>query len=237
MSVDLVVACYRDSLEWVNPLLRPGVRAIVYDKGVEGGFGVGRMAGAMGKDDTEGFCLPNVGLCDHSYLHHIVRHYDTLADWTVFSPDAPHDHLPEGVSMADALTPGDSLRVPRLWKGRDWGPDGRLCWQHWGSLPKRGGTNWKEHYESGKVTPAALSFVEWMKLHVGFDPNGIDWPGYSPGGIYAVPRQAITYLPREFYVRLREQLSASVEPEECHYMERAWVMVFRGLARYVPEEK
>ncbi len=227
MTVDLVVSHYRDSLEWVEPLTRPGVRVFVYDKW-DGPYRAG-YPGAVK--------LANRGLCDHTYAHHIVTHYDDLADWTVFSPDGPHDHLPEGASMADALTPGDSLKVPRLFRGRDWNAaTGRLNWHQWASIPKRGGTNWKEHYESGKITPAPLSFVEWMRKYIGFDPNGADWPGYSPGGILAVPRRAITYLPVAFYARLREQLAHAVESEVCHYCERSWTAIFTGVAHYKPED-
>ncbi len=32
--------------------------------------------------------LPNVGRETHTYLHHIVSRYDSLADWTVFSQAA-----------------------------------------------------------------------------------------------------------------------------------------------------
>ena len=28
--------------------------------------------------------LPNVGVCDHTYLHHIIYNWDELANWTVF---------------------------------------------------------------------------------------------------------------------------------------------------------
>ncbi len=225
MSVDLVICHYRDNLDWLTPLVCPGVRVLVQDK----------WDGAYRAPYPGAVKRPNVGMCDEAYAHHIVTHYDDLADWTLFTPDGPHDHLPEGMGLADCLTPGDCLRVPRMWKGRDWGPDGRLSWACWGSLPKRGGTSWKAHYESGKVTPAKLPFVEWARRYAGYDPDGTDWPGYAPGGIYGVPRRAIAYLPRAFYERLREQLSHAVEPEEAHYAERLWPVVWSGRACFVPE--
>ncbi len=223
MSVDLVVSCYADSLEWLAPL-RPS-RIFLYDKGP-----VGRLAG------LDYITLPNFGKCDETYLTHIVTLYDDLADWTVFTVDAPFDRMHE-VSMADCLTPGEHLRVPRLWKGRDWDPvTGRLNWHQWGSIRDRNGTNWKDRYESGIIAPAVLSFVEWMRKYIGHDPNSADWPGYAPGGIMGVPRRAITYLPKAFYERLRDQLSHDVEPEAGHFCERAWTAIFVGKARYLPEE-
>ncbi len=229
MSVDLVVSHFKDSLEWVRDLAKPGVRVLVYSKGLT-------IEPPLSGPDFKLVMLMNRGKIDHTNAHHIVTHWDDLADWTVFTVDAPFDRMHE-VSMADCLTPGEHLRVPRLWKGRDWDSvTGRLNWHQWGSIRDRNGTNWKDRYESGIITPAALSFVEWMRRYIGFDPNGPDWPGYAPGGIMGVPRRAIKYLSRAFYERLRDQLSHAVEPEEGHFAERSWVAVFRGMARYQPEE-
>lgn len=226
MTTDLVISAYKDDLGWVAPLRSSGCKVWVYNKNAA----FDRLPVV-----NEFATLFNVGKNDHTYLHHIVEHYDDLADWTIFTPDGPHDHL-YGASMADALTPADSLRVPRLHRVRDWGADGRIRWKDFGEIVDRNGTNWAERYASGKITPAKLSFVEWARHYVGYDPNGPDWPGYQPGGILAVPRHAITYLPREFYERLREQLSHAVEPEEGHYLERLWVAIFTGRARYIEEE-
>ncbi len=229
MSVDLVVSHFKDSLEWVRDLAKPGVRVLVYSKGLT-------IEPPLSGPNFELAMLMNRGKIDHTNAHHIVTHWDDLADWTVFTVDAPHDRMHE-VSMEDCLTPGEHLRVPRLWKGRDWDPvTGRLNWHQWGSIRDRNGTNWKDRYESGIITPAELSFVEWMRRYIGLDVNGPDWPGYAPGGIMGVPRRAITYLPRAFYERLRDQLAHAVEPEEGHFMERSWTAIFVGKARYQPEE-
>jgi len=47
--------------------------------------------------------VPNVGRCDHTYLHHVVRQYADLADLTLFVKDttAAHGHLGQ---MANVLT-------------------------------------------------------------------------------------------------------------------------------------
>lgn len=232
-TVDVVVSVYRDSLEWLGAMQNAAVNLCIYDKWDNNFDDRDTDYSNIGlRYDLDSDHLPNVGMCDHTYLHHIVERYDSLADWTVFTPDGPHDHLPPGVSMADALTPGDCLRVPRVWRGRDWDPvTGRLNWEHWGEHRDRNGESWRDRYKRA-ITPAKLDFVSWMRQYIGFDPNGTNWPGYAPGGVMAVPRRAITYLPRAFYERLREQVSHSVQPEEGHYVERSWVCVFSGMARY-----
>jgi len=39
--------------------------------------------------------LPNVGRESHSYLQHIIRHHQDLADYTLFSQDIPDFRLVE----------------------------------------------------------------------------------------------------------------------------------------------
>lgn len=228
MTVDLVVSAYADDLTWIGRLPR-GFRGRIYDKSFDGGPNeCGWKILPAGFHDCEP--LPNVGKCDHTYAHHIAKHYDALADWTVFTPDHPFDHLPPGVKMDDAMTPQMLVGCPWICTHRDWGADGRIVW---GTHKDRHGVSWADKYASGKITRAEMSFVEWAKRHVGFDPNR-GWTGYHPGGVYGVPRQNITYLPREFYARLRDQLSGSVEPEEGHYAERLWLTVFSGRAKFIP---
>lgn len=79
LSIDLVVARYREDLAWLRRVPGP-VRRCVYDKG----------GGA-----AEAERLPNVGREAHTYLHHIVTGYDRLADLTVFVQGKPFDHVPD----------------------------------------------------------------------------------------------------------------------------------------------
>ena len=229
MRIDLVVSAYRDDLAWVEKLTEkhPDVRVFLYDKCDL----PARVAVSVRSQDCV-TRLPNVGKCDHTYLHHIVEHYYGLADWTVFSTDYPFDGLPPGVTMEGALVPGPDVVCPAVCKVRDWGQNTRIDWAAMTNRPDRNGTNWAERFASGKITPANLSLGEWARKYViGYEPGG-EWPGYHPGSVYGVPKKAITYLPREFYARLREQLSHSVEPEEGHYLERLWLTIWTGQARY-----
>jgi hypothetical protein len=226
-KVELVVSAYRADLQWLNSLTTL-CKVIVYDKAEEP-----RILPSNFRVESR----LNQGKLDESFLHHIVENYDNLADWTAFVPDNAPLKIRPDQSINDILIPGNSVKIPGITVVREWGANGRLCWDRWTNRPDKNGTNWTERYYSGKIKHAELSFVDWARKFVGFDPNGPDpWPGYVPGAIFGVPKAAITYLPKEFYVRLREQLSHHVEPEEGHYMERLWLVVFTGKAKYVPDE-
>lgn len=86
MSVDIVVAKFREDISWVQTLKKanPSYTIMVYDKSGEP------------LQDYE-FCkvsaLPNLGREAETILHHIVEHWDSLADNTLFCQGHPFDHL------------------------------------------------------------------------------------------------------------------------------------------------
>lgn len=75
MTIDVVVARFNEDLTWSDALFRP--RLFVYNKG-EG-------------DEPR---LPNVGREANTYFHHIVKHYDSLPEWTFFTQGDPNRHMP-----------------------------------------------------------------------------------------------------------------------------------------------
>ena len=115
-TVNVVLARYDEDLSWLaeetilSQLSQPGLRTLVYGKSENA------KAPSSLPDHTMLIMLPNVGRESHSYLHHVVEHYDDLADWTVFSQaGAPSfgynghraggGHLVAGHSFAEYLTP------------------------------------------------------------------------------------------------------------------------------------
>lgn len=101
--VELVIARYREDLAWLTRV--PGdVRVTVYDKG--GGH-------------PGGHPLPNIGGEAHTYIHHLRRRRDTLADVTFFLQGDPFAHEPRTLlglhdPVADFLWLGiDAMRDDR----------------------------------------------------------------------------------------------------------------------------
>ena len=103
-DVEVVIAQYDESLSWVDFAAErsPHVRYTVYSKGKT------PLAGTIS--------LPNVGRESHTFLYHIVKNYDSLADWTVFTQAAApsfgfrannHDsgHMCSGVTWDNYITP------------------------------------------------------------------------------------------------------------------------------------
>ena len=74
MTRGLVVALYKEDISWLErvPL---DIKVYIYDK-------------------SDG-SVPNVGRDPHTFMWHIVEHYDELDDYTCFAQGHPFDHCPK----------------------------------------------------------------------------------------------------------------------------------------------
>ena len=85
--IELVIARYKEDpmqLAWMNTL-RPDIKITIYNKG--------------GLEVPGEIPLPNVGLEDHTFLHHIIDRYDSLAEWTFFAQANPFDGCQNAVEV------------------------------------------------------------------------------------------------------------------------------------------
>jgi len=77
MYKQLVVSHYEQDLTWVETASNH-LDVVVYDKSVK---------------DSAYTKLENVGREPHSYMHHIIENYNSLAEWTIFAQDNPFEHV------------------------------------------------------------------------------------------------------------------------------------------------
>ena len=116
-NLQVVVVRHAEDIGWSDPFA--AVRTVYEKPGKElpvlpmtsPSAGTGAAA-----PEAASVVLPNVGREQHAYLTHIVRNYDSLADWTVFlhgkvstcgfflaNPSLRGNHLLTNVSMLDYL--------------------------------------------------------------------------------------------------------------------------------------
>lgn len=201
---ELVVAHYEEDLAWLKRVPRE-FRMSIYDKG----------DGASG-----GIRLPNEGRESHTYLHHLVDRYDSLADLTVFVQGHPFDHAPDLHKKLRAYTDGTELVSDFFWLGfladTD-DPRGRRLFVPWSKNP--------EGHE--------LQLEEFHREL--FGAAGPDSYRFFAGAQFAVARGAVHNRQRDFY---RKAADISVRfPLAPHCFERCWDRVFGcdGTAGRLPE--
>jgi hypothetical protein len=206
MKREIVVAHFNEDLSWIHALPATVEGVTVYWKG-------NIPLGLSGRVNL--VPLPNVGHEEHSFLHHIVTRYDSLADQTLFTQGRWDDHLPAGKKLT-ALFSHHDLTVPRLVRCREWNTDGNL--RHWGK--------WKDDLEAGKMTRARMSLWSWFMDYLGVDIESLGAIVYSPGSIMCVKREIVRARPKKLYETLLEEVSTARNPETAHYQERSWLYLF-----------
>lgn len=196
--IELVVARYLEDLAWLRR--RPAdLRVTVYDKSIDHSAG------------PDALPLPNVGREAHTYLHHIVSHYESLAEWTVFCQGKPFDHAFDFKKSLQTFATQPETINPT-------------------------GFRWLGHLIDTDDAHGERLFRPWSKNEDGrgldlrgfhravFGTDGSELYTFVLGAQFAVHRAVVHQQPLAFYERA---LAASVTfPDAAHCFERTWDRVF-----------
>lgn len=212
-NIELVVARYNESLDWLQDDPFNKYSAIVYNKGKNEDFKHTNNIKSV-------IPLKNVGRCDHTYLYHVIKNYDNLADVTVFLPGSVNmsEKMETGKNViSNVEATGDTYFSIQTSDVYDSFKDFKLdSWQ--ATYDKNAELN-----AESELTPAnPRPFGEWFKSH--FGDMKVQRYGYF--GIFAVSKRHILQHPKEYYEKFMKELEVSSNPEVGHYFERAWGAVF-----------
>ena len=219
-SLSIVVARYREDILWMSRV-KHDVQFFLYLKGPD--LTDAEQATLPAK--VEVIRLPNVGRCDHTFLHHIVSHFDSLTDVTVFvsgdGGDARKGPIIQHVITKAIATMDTILRGQHMHNVRDDLATFEL--KEWTSTSE---VNQQGEGASSELLPAPIrpfhawydaQFPELQHTHI----QVVCWTSS-----FAVHRRHIQQHPVERYQRILLQLQVHSKPEVGHYMERSWAALF-----------
>jgi hypothetical protein len=214
--LELIVARYTEDLNWLRK--RPAnLTVTIYDKSPDASGSVGAMK------------LPNVGREAHTYLHHIVTRYDSLAKWTVFCQGKPFDHAYDFKKFLRDF----SSTEPKFGANSLTNPSPAPDINHVGATSE---FQWLGHLIDTDDNQGARLFRPWSKNEDGrsldirgfhqalFDNDGPEFYTFVLGAQFAVHRDVVYRQPLSFYERA---LAVSTTfPDAAHCFERSWDRVF-----------
>lgn len=221
MNREFVAARYQENMTQTLRMIPEGVRLTIYNKG--GKFGLPDKARNRAEKVIP---LRNVGREGHTYLHHIVENYDNLADLTIFSQADMNTHVrgPEAHSYftcPDASKPWAYMRlesVENSTRHTQWSPARAKLPDHITNAILQYGARRSD-------TP----FSEWWSKFIKLDPPTPRTAQFSWGGIFSVTRPYIHQYSKGYYKKILKTLSQHPNPEEGHFMERAWSYIFKPI--------
>lgn len=207
-SKALVVARYGEELEWLKDEDIRDMNVYIYNKGKD----------TIVDSRFIYIKLDNVGVCDHTYLHHIVTRYDNLEDVTVF--------LPASCTLL--------FKIPN--KNRVFEHYDRFnsYFSNVGEYPNIHSFSLDTYQLSdprnrdGKVSkmiPCSIRpYGKWYKHIMNRE---LTHHRANMGAIFSASKETIRRYPKEFYQRLISYLDRDRFPEAAHYMERLWYDIYK----------
>lgn len=200
LPCELVIARYNEDILWSRNFSKCTLTT-VYNKGKAHPKGLHETARSVQ--------LPNVGREAHTFLHHIVRHYDHLATTTIFFQGAINTRVEQRL--------GPPERYMRNGVDRFYGNNVR-------AMGRRNGYGWHLHSDSVRASGHTLGSFFANVLHRNLSQSS----PWVPGAYFSVGRNAVHRNSRRYYQRIMQNTNLSVHsaPEEGHFMERAWMSIF-----------
>ena len=219
-SVDLVIARYQEKLDWLSSYEQYNFKNVyVYNKGKNDG-----KCALKGKQCIQE-TLKNEGRCDHTYLYHIIKNYDNLANVTIFT---------KGSSYGERERKKLNFTIKKVFETNNTV------------------FSVSDHYVPVNIAESSFSLDSYRASHPenytgdgdaeGMEmkpasprPFGVWYEKYFPGitttksvyaGIFALSKSLVHQHPKSYYESFIKQLEGHQNPEVGHYFERAWIALF-----------
>lgn len=197
MEYQIVVARYNEDISYLSSFANI---IIVYNKG---------LPDIPLNFDT--IILPNIGRESHTYLYHIIQNYDNLANKTFFIQGRIDDHklLPiaeyfknENFIAKKSKHNINILKSPIIHNGK-----------------------YLKDFKNGNLKRSKYTPYEWINK-IGIDISKYDNFEMIWGANFCVSKELILKKPKIFYENLMKYVEYDVNPEEGHFFERSWNLIF-----------
>jgi len=197
---ELVISRYNEDVSWSHPYKH--LRTI-YNKGEDN----------LGDEYKPIIKLENVGTEIHTILEHIIRNYDKLANNTVF--------MQGKISDRNCI---DTIPLEMFFHSRDNDLVGCKV-----KMDEKYDTNYKfriDKYNDNDLKTSPYNLGEFFEKVLGLRYSQDSEIIYQSN--FAVGKKRILRYSKQYYINLLKNttLSKARFPEEGHYMERAWAVLF-----------
>ncbi len=219
-NITLVISRYKEDISYLLNDTFKNYNIIIYNKGDE-------INNQEIINKFKIIQLPNVGKCDHTYLHHIIKNYDNLSNVTIYLPASFYfmDYKKNrGLNVIKKATETNNTVFPVTNVGAsvletDYLNNFQL--DEWKTSFKHNQEEDKNQSYKTKLSPIR-PYGKWFEKH--FPNNKCPYVCYM--GMFAISKNDIHKNPLEKYKTLISYMDDDVNPEAGHFMERAWVPLF-----------
>jgi len=200
----IVISRFSENLDWLHQWSEV-FDILVYNKGAE--------------EVTEFHSerLPNWGREAHTYLFHLFDKYDLLSEITLFLQGDISDI---GVNVFSDLNEYVRMASKTGFAASNLGMFNETIWN---DIDFMSDPRYRAQIDSGFLRRSEIRLKDFVTHHVGRIP--VQCPACWCG-CFAVHRIFAQSRPREFYLNLLKAIPEYHSPEEAHFLERMWALIF-----------
>ncbi len=220
---DLVIAAYKEDLGWLLKYLPYVGHVYVYCKSHQS---CASGIHALIRDNPQRFSvynLPNIGRESHTYLTHIINHYDHLPNRTIFTMGSLNISWLRELSLRYSLADVGDMRYCHKFKASEIS-DLATYEVVPGKHPVSLGDGYNV-YEQRDIIPARIRPLgNWLKNVADIDlltlRSRCGWGKH--GAIFSADRAMLHGLTKNQYLKLLEENSQGDSLEAGYYLEVSW---------------
>jgi hypothetical protein len=211
-TIDIVISRYSEKLDWLKDFpAETYKRVFIYNKNPK------PFEEKIDRATIEN--LPNIGREAHSYLYHVIKHYDNLADATLFLPGSVRGKPWKDFQLykiRKSLDNGPGSYIVRSTRPKGMEKDFQID-SH--ELSNSSNKNLNNDF---KLHPSPIRpLSKWMEHYM----PGEDMYCLGVFGTFSATKEDIRKRPKSFYEELIKTVDTT-NPEAVHYMERLWANIF-----------
>jgi hypothetical protein len=216
-DIEIVVARYNEDLDWLRDEMFNNLTVTIYNKGTNDTFYKPPNLKRIVQ-------LPNVGVCDHTYLYHIFSNYDDLANVTIFLPGSCLDRikaiktlnvLNETIKTKNSMFHGYYQEKGLLDSMKDF----IITAYETQNMKNRSNIS---NYDIKTRRCDVYPFGKWFT-----EVFGNIFVNYSTYyGVFSVSKEHIQSRSKYFYEKLMSYVNKNINEECSHFMERSYIAIF-----------
>jgi len=200
MKNQIVIARYNEDITYLSEYYKI---VLVYNKGDSDTIPI----------NFEYINLPNIGRESHTYLYHIIQNYDNLADKTLFIQGNTKDH--------NIYSINDYFNNSHFYGKKSTHEINFLK-----TFINHSGKYLKELLNKN-LKKSIYTPYQWINL-LGIDITKLNKFEMVWGANFSISKELIHKKPIEFYKDIIKYVEYDINPEEGHYFERSWYIIFMG---------
>lgn len=207
---EIVIAKYNENIDWCKCIEH---LVTIYDKNDISKNIIDKKYGYINKKIIK---LPNVGRESHTYLYHIIKNWNNLAEKTLFIQGKIEDHSILPIPLYCFNQP-EMIAHHYFYNIHFKDGEGN----HIKHIDK-----WLKEYDNGLIKSSNMTFNEFWLLLNNTPVKHFSNLKWCPGAIFSVSKKLIKSRSLDFYKQLLDIVNHHKNPEEGHYFERCWYYIF-----------